>query len=456
MTKLTIRGKAALNFPTSSVSTPGFTMSPLRQTSPLSPDINPTTPHGIYSVPRGLSHVTPRDTYSVSSALSHVTLSSTTSSRSRDLHTLTPLPDTSSSLLLDPLVWKPDISSEELSANGIHSETADFAIASLTVLLIVFGLVGNSTSLVYFWQRRKKAIHPKLYTMICAVDICSCITAVPVIISLFNSRTPVLFEDNVFCATWTVAMTVLLKLAIFLVMIVSVTRTIAMTFPLRKIRADVVIKVIIAYMTLICFVDVVVLSAGWFETKFKEDVSMCEIRPKGERVPIHYVYSLAVQTEVLLSSVLVFSSFAYGTFRLVTKRKQRLSRRTTKNNFQAKEDAMFVQVTVTITIFTAVFLMCNLPGFLLQLTYFLGQIAQFGIDDVMIKSRFLWWYSHIVFYLFCGLLNAAINPFLYFTRMPHYRNWTNEQTLNVQKMNRTTSTAPTATTLSVSRIRASV
>ncbi|XP_063677802.1 uncharacterized protein LOC134813851 isoform X2 [Bolinopsis microptera] len=443
MTILTNRRKTAPppTFPTSNLSTPGFTMSPLPPTSPLSP-INPTTPHDTYSVTRGLHHVT---------------LSSTTSSMSRDLHTLTSLPDTTSSLQgPQNLVWKPNISPEKLSANGIYSETADLAIASLTVLLILIGLIGNSTSLVYFWQQRKKAIHPKLYTMICAVDICSCITAIPVIISLFNSRTPVLFEDNVFCATWTVAMTVLLKLAMFLVMIVSVTRTIAMTFPLRKIRADVVIKVIIAYMTFICFVDVVVLSAGWFETKFKEDVSMCEIRPKGERVPIHYVYSLAVQTELLLSSVLVFSSFAYGTFRLVTKRSQRNSRRTTKNNFQAKEDAMFVQVTVTIAIFTAVFLMCNLPGFILQLTYFLGQFAQFKVDDVMIESRFLWWYSHIVFYFFCGLLNAAINPFLYFSRMPNYRNWTTEQTLNVQKMNRTTSTPPPSFTLSVSRTKASV
>ena len=320
----------------------------------------------------------------------------------------------------------------ERQSNLDHLHTPDILIASLAVILIVFGLVGNSTSLIYFWQRRKGSIHPKLYVMICSVDILTCLIFLPVLVSLFNNRNPGLFLNPIFCKIWTLAMTLVWKLTMFLVMLVSVTRTLALTYPYYNIRSGFIMLSVVIYAGIICLVDVGVIAGGWFTAEYKNKEAMCDIRMLDEekRAP-HYFYSFLIQTELLLLSAVVFLSFVFGTYRLIKKRRERNSRRS-KMVLGSREDAMFLQVSVTIAIFTAVFLSCHLPVYFLQLSYFLMEYTD-EFKSMFKENKFAIWYAHLICRFFLGLLNAAINPCLYFSRMPNYRSWTTENALTVPK-----------------------
>ena len=311
------------------------------------------------------------------------------------------------------------------------SGTADILIATTLIILIIFGILGNTSSFIYFWRLRKRAIHPKLYTMICCVDITCCLAAIPVIITLLTSRQAVLFESTVFCTVWSIMMTTLFKLAMFLVMMVSITRMIAIIFPHHIIRFGVVVKFIIGFITIVVLVDITVLvtSVG-LHARYNEKEAMCEIHVSGRSSVIHYMYSIFVQAELLLSSVVIFFSFVLGTFRLMGRRREAIARRGDQGS---GDEVMFLKVSITIAIFTAVFLLCNLPCFILQLAYFVAQFEN-KVNDVFLENRFMMWYGHLIFHFFMGLLNAAINPCLYFSRMPNYRIWTTEKTVAIPNL----------------------
>ena len=348
------------------------------------------------------------------------------------LSSTSPLPVNDDLVFISHYDENTELAAIDSKSNSHHLQTPDILIASLAVILIVFGLVGNSTSLIYFWQRRKGSIHPKLYVLICSADILTCLIFLPVLVSLFNNRNPGIFLNPIFCKIWTLAMTLVWKLTMFLVMLVSVTRTLALTYPYYIIRSGFIMLSVGIYAGIICLVDVGVIAGGWFTAEYKDNEAMCEIRISGgeKRAP-HYFYSFLIQIELLLLSAVVFLSFVFGTYRLIKKRKERNSRRS-KMVLGSREDTMFLQVSVTIAIFTAVFLSCHLPVYFLQLSYFLTEYTD-KFKRLFQENKFAIWYAHLVCRFFLGLLNAAINPCLYFSRMPNYRSWTTENALAVPK-----------------------
>ena len=303
----------------------------------------------------------------------------------------------------------------------------DCFFGAFLILLTIIGLCGNITSFSYFWKRRKKTIHDFLYMLISAVDGLTSMTSLPVITSLLNFRAPSLFDTEVICKCWPIAFYLLIRVSMFLVIIVSVTRALAIVKPLTGKHAGVqpkyVIVGMIAYCLLLLTIDLVYVLSGRAENekmiKFIKKASFCEILSAekldlgGPEVGLGWktsLYLTLLHLELLLPCVVVFVSFLVSTISL-------LKRKTMKS----EDEKNFRRISVTIAIFTALFLICYLPCFVLQMVYL---INLFNVKVALLEqgSMFLQ-YGHLVIQFILPQLNTAVNPCLYFTRMPRFRKW---------------------------------
>ena len=76
---------------------------------------------------------------------------------------------------------------------------------------------------------------------------------------------------------------------------------------------------------------------------------------------------------------------------------------------------------VTVTMFTGLFLVCNLPLFI-NLTIVLLQ-QTLTPDTSMFSTNFMHWYSWLIGGVVFPVLNAVLNPVLYYCRMAGLREW---------------------------------
>ena len=78
-------------------------------------------------------------------------------------------------------------------------QTSDRVVATLIILGIVGGLLGNGSAICFFWPRRRKTIHDLLYLAITVVDFLTVLSISPLVVSLLNDRQAMLFKNDVFC-----------------------------------------------------------------------------------------------------------------------------------------------------------------------------------------------------------------------------------------------------------------
>ena len=204
------------------------------------------------------------------------------------------------------------------------------------------------------------------------IDIIKAIISIPVIVTLFTSRQPGPFENEIFCAIWTVLFYCLLRVSIFLVLLVSITRTMGMTFPVHKVRRNAVLLSLAIFTGFILCIDIAFLSTGLLEMRYRKNEAFSEMFEPKDLTFEDYkgykaakIYTILLKMEVILPTILVFISFIVGTVLLF---RQMENRRKMK-----KDETELRYASVTVAMFTALFLLCNLPCFCLQLIYFLSQ-----------------------------------------------------------------------------------
>ena len=315
------------------------------------------------------------------------------------------------------------------------NSTLDHAIGSVLIVCFVVGLLGNVSALVYFLSNKRKSLPDKLYIIVVSVDIGTCSAAVPVIISLFNNREAKLFENSILCGSFTIAAYFFLRISMYLVAVMSVTRTIAIIKPHRA-RTSCTFKrimiVVASYTFFLLFVDGAFFILGWMRAKYYRTLrSFCsyeetESSPKWAVLMIYVLFEI----EIFVPSVVVFASFIAGTislFRGAMVKIDKTKRGTSKIKAMSKRsmstidgEAISRQVSITISLFTAVFLVCNIPLFVYQMIYSLSKYLP-SVQEMLDNQEFNKKYSHLLCLVLPYVLNAAVNPCLYLARMPRYR-----------------------------------
>ena len=371
------------------------------------------------------------------------------------------------------------------------NSTPDILIATVLILCFIVGLAGNISALAYFLSKKLKTIPDKLYIIVISADIGTCTAPIPVVLSLLNNRDPVLFANSFVCGVISVVVIFLIRVSMFLVAVMSVTRSFAIIIPHRARSVCTmkrIIAVIVGYSFILLFIDGVLFASGWMKAIYYRKLrSYCSYKlteksPEWAKIMVE----IAVEIEFFIPSVVVFVSFLAGTITLAsnaaaqectevktptkeekrisksksrlsifsisevktstkeekrcstsksrfstsstsdvkksTKEERRISKPMTRLSISSTVDAKKIsrQVSVTITLFTALFLICNIPLFVYQFIYFLSKhvtTVKIIVDSAAVNQKF----AHLLCLVLPYVLNAALNPCLYLLRMPRYR-----------------------------------
>ena len=98
---------------------------------------------------------------------------------------------------------------------------------------------------------------------------------IPTITSLFDSRQPSLLSNKTICGMWTLSFKFLQRHSRYLVMIISVTRTIAIISPFHHLNKRAVIISCIVYAVILVVVDAGSTATGTIIMRWSSEGPLC-------------------------------------------------------------------------------------------------------------------------------------------------------------------------------------
>ena len=306
------------------------------------------------------------------------------------------------------ILQTPDVE-EFMSVNTYR--TYDVLIGLILLVCFVIGLPGNLASFIYF--SRRKDFAGLVYSLISGIDTITCLIHIPVMLALFNDRKPGIFANKIFCVGWNVVFYFQARISMFLVMSLSVSRTIAIVLPFCKPKKSIFLISCAAYTF---YLSVWYLLIMLFTRK---DMFYGYDRPSvyclyflqssasfAQIEQTFFALSLGIPPIItLISFIISFSKLIRSNSAL------RMSRRNR-------------QATVTLTAFTGLFLLCNLPCFVNNAVYMAGFLMDSEYPRPFYTSTFMFFYSWVLGEILSVSLNAAFNPVLYVCRIKGLRIWT--------------------------------
>ena len=293
----------------------------------------------------------------------------------------------------------------------------DLTVAILLSLFLLVGLSGNLLAFLYFFRKPRRDLSAFLYVAICAVDFCTCALQPPVIVSLVSGRSPGLFDIYNFCAAWGVVYDYCQRISMFLVMLLSVSRYLAIVRPFVARRKRTIIGVLVGYVLFISLHNLVTLNHNMFW--WGKDAPYCynEAKEGVEGVAVlvdEWLYTAEVGVPVLLAWI----SFILSTLSLL-----QMTRSGDKGGAGRAAVKQSKRASVTITMFTGLVLVCNLPYFICNLLFAVSEGLGHEYPGPLFRSPFMFWYSWLLSKVVLVVLNASTNPVLYVWRMNDFKSW---------------------------------
>ncbi|KAL5252356.1 hypothetical protein ACHWQZ_G015206 [Mnemiopsis leidyi] len=304
----------------------------------------------------------------------------------------------------------------------------DTLLAVALSICTVVGLPSNIVSLIYFYSGRRRDFSSFTYILVCCIDICTCVAHLPVMISLYNLRRPVVFAEALFCISWSVVFYYLQGISMFLVMLLSVSRSIKLINTYHRINKKALLYSFILYtvfhLILYNVPPVVGNDGSMFYGYSRVDVyCYYELYAK----PLSYIDQLIHSIVIGIAPTVTTVSFTI--FVIVLFRKSRVSQKNNKKH----------RAAVTMAMFSALFLTCNIPCLLNNILWFLTELSyKREYPEPFYSGDFMFFYSWLISDVFCTVLNATLNPVLYFCRIEGLKRWFKRKlrgTLSLSKNN---------------------
>ena len=203
-------------------------------------------------------------------------------------------------------------------------------------------------------------------------------------------------------------------------MLLSVTRTIAIARPLYRIKK----KCVLLSSLLYCFLTVLEFLVGMFPDinytyLYSVDNPNCyQMATVG--LPFNFQYFIEA-ANILLISVFTVISFVVAIFKLSSASMTKRAPSRIEKPGETMRHA-FLHASVTVVIFTAVVLICSIPMFVNVL---LGGITGmlYTFPGPFFSEFYMAYYSWMVAKVVCVVLNASLNPVIYFFRMKDFNSW---------------------------------
>ena len=285
----------------------------------------------------------------------------------------------------------------------------DFFLASLHIFCFVFGSTGNITAFRYFASQRKE-LSTCIYLCISLTDIVISLLTLPVAISYIGHREPILFGMTGFCTFWGSINTVAPHLSVFMVAVLSMTRTHSLLFPLHKVRKRSILILMGLYFVVLSVQAGIPLALGMSKMIYLKDDTYCYSEGSGK--VWRNVDTILDVIELGCPIIPVIFSCALSSFHILRSRSISNCRSSSR---------IKVNASITIIIFTLVYILFNIPVFIQFILYLVTLYKYNEYPGPLFSSLYMSAYSWNIVFVLCVALNATINPFIYFSRMRHFK-----------------------------------
>ena len=297
-----------------------------------------------------------------------------------------------------------------------QTKVYDTLLAATLSICTLVGLPGNIASLMYFYSSKRKDFSSFIYILVCSIDICTCVMHLPVMIALYTNRNPGMFSQTIFCIGWNVLFNYVQQASMFLVMLMSVARSIKLVYKYYRINTNWLLSAFLVYSGSIIVRFLLLLifgGAGDMFYGYSNVMAYC----------IYYIFKdqsfsqidqLVHSVYIGIPPILVVVSLSFSIISLCQKKNASVSRMNHKK----------YRAAVTMAMFSALFLICNLPCLLNNILWFLSELLyRKEYPEPFYVGDFMFFYSWLISDVICTVLNATLNPVLYFSRMVGLRNW---------------------------------
>ena len=146
----------------------------------------------------------------------------------------------------------------------VPSATADTTLGYIYILCTIVGIPLNLTALIYFIHARRAAARTDhqlvkertllfnyIYLAVICNDLVILASSIPVAESFLSGREPYLFGNQLFCTAWGVLWNVLPFYSVFLVLVMSCTRTAILAKPQVRVSRRLCVSVMWGYKLLL-------------------------------------------------------------------------------------------------------------------------------------------------------------------------------------------------------------
>ena len=297
----------------------------------------------------------------------------------------------------------------------------DTVLGTLCLLSLLLGTPANIISFLYFRHQTPCTALSTLYSIIAATDTWISLNGYPNALLLLTGRDPGLFGDYTFRQLWGLTWEPLPFFSVFLVLVISLMRTVKIVKPTHHVRVKTVLVLISTYALFL----VVRLLVGFI---FFGRYDLNKEHPEYPYIQITDATYTAFDLYLSLISLafpvipIIVSATISMTMLIISKRSVASTRRS---------DHIKNHATVTVLIFTLVYVSCNIPVFLCYLRYAVWKLSGWDLDIFKGPSVFLDRYIWIITYITQLQLNSFLNPCVYFLRMRRFRRYLKEQIVGV-------------------------
>ena len=292
-----------------------------------------------------------------------------------------------------------------------YNQTVDITYGLVCFLCFLIGTFGNVVSFVFF-KTKNKDVSTVIYLLITGNDVLISMSVLPVGISFWSQRQPgILLGSKYGCYIWIYWWNITVSLSFFLVICLSITRTISLAKPFSKLKVKSILMGVIAYTALTIAHMIVGQVKGGIKISFSVLSSRCYIFVDiSTQVP----YFLGVsKTLTFIAPIFIVAISCVISVVLLTKR----NKTTRQRELQQSRN----RATVTILLFALLYGVCTLP---LVVDYLVKSYSLFQrrSDTSLNFYKFdrKHYYRSAVNTLLIAV-NSAANPIFYIWRMPSLR-----------------------------------
>ena len=293
----------------------------------------------------------------------------------------------------------------------------DSVYGAVCCLCFVVGIVGNTTSYLYF-RSKKRDISNTVYKYITLNDTIISLTVLPVGVSFLSGRSPgFLLASHVGCSTWFYVWGVSVRLSIFLVVCLCSSRTYSLIRPFTTQKIWPIHLLVTSY-----FLLQVGQLAGFHVLrgtiiKYARDTARCElllITQPPDPLPdetVLFLLEICMIFTYVVPVFVVLISCALSVFAIL------LNKRGGGKGAQRALRQSRHKATVTILLFAVLYGVCNVPIVVKLIIQTYTVHTRGDYNDFYEFDTWPFRYYHNATWTLLLAVNSAVNPVLYFWRM---------------------------------------